>query len=650
MKRFLRSKLILSLVTVVLLASAIIVPLAGNLFRAHAQAPAPITLTKSATTTASGSLIYHNGPVMQSTSTIYAIFWEPPKLPDGTSTYVSTNYNSLIQRYFNDVGGSGLYNNNTQYYQITKGITNYIVNNSTLGGAWIDTSPYPSPSDCTDPALPHGCMTDLDIQKEVKGAMSTNGWTGGLTHLFYVFTSWGEGVCNSSNLSQCSLNPGGFCGYHTNFSNNGTILYAYIPYLGTISNSAGCSVPQSPNNDLDADRAINGASHEQMDAVTDPLGTAWFDSKGNALGEIADKCIEQFGSVTLDGGKANVQLNGDYYIVQQEWSNTNNSCVTFFPPYVYFGSSDSYIYSLNAADGTLRWRFKTGSSVYSSPAVVNGVVYISSQDSNVYALNASNGSLRWRYQTGSGITGSPTVINGVVYIGSNDFYVYALNASNGSLRWRFKTNGDVESQPAVVNGVVYIGSGYPGDTSVYALNASNGSLRWRYQTGSSVYSSPAVINGVVYIGSNDTYLYALNASNGSLRWRYQTGEFGLSSPAVANGVVYVDSGAVNNGYLFALNASNGSLIWQSPSDGNSYGAPAVVNGVVYTSGGNSVSYAFNASNGSPLWQQLSGALSEPTVKYGVVYVGTHSGISALLATDGSLLWSYQPGNNTYLSP
>src|SRR5437763_15149248 len=98
-------------------------------------------------------------------------------------------------------------------------------------------------------------MTDLDIQNEVKKAMSTKGWTGGLTHLFYVLTSWGEGVCNSSNLSQCSLSPGGFCGYHTNFS-NGTILNAYIPYLGPISNSSACSVPQSPNNHLDGDGAI----------------------------------------------------------------------------------------------------------------------------------------------------------------------------------------------------------------------------------------------------------------------------------------------------------------------------------------------------------------------------------------------------------
>ena len=38
--------------------------------------------------------------------------------------------------------------------------------------------------------------------------------------------------------------------------------------------------------------------------------------------------------------------------------------------------------------GILRWRYETGWSVYSSPAVVAGVVYVGSVDNYVYALDA----------------------------------------------------------------------------------------------------------------------------------------------------------------------------------------------------------------------------------------------------------------------
>jgi hypothetical protein len=40
---------------------------------------------------------------------------------------------------------------------------------------------------------------------------------------------------------------------------------------------------------------------------------------------------------------------------------------------------------------TLIWKYTTGNSIASSPAVTNGVVYIASDDKNLYALNATNG-------------------------------------------------------------------------------------------------------------------------------------------------------------------------------------------------------------------------------------------------------------------
>lgn len=120
-------------------------------------------------------LEYHNGPVMRATSTSYAIFWLPSSLQDGSAIPVSATYVSLITRYFGDIGGSGLYNSATQYYDAGGSI----VNSSTLGGAWMDTSPYPA-SDCQDTSTPGDCMSDTLFQNEVAKAMQANGWNGGL--------------------------------------------------------------------------------------------------------------------------------------------------------------------------------------------------------------------------------------------------------------------------------------------------------------------------------------------------------------------------------------------------------------------------------------------------------------------------------------
>jgi hypothetical protein len=272
----------------------------------------PFKLPGKTASTSTHLLTYHRGPVMHTTSTTYAIFWEPPVLPDGFPTHVSSTYNGLIQRYFQDIGGSGVYQVNTQYYDTAA----HIANNSTLGGVWIDHSPYPLPK-CFDPLTPHGCLSDAQIQDEVTKAMQVNHWSGGFNHLFFVYTSLGEGSCY--DVSSCAFTQ--FCAYHSYYNtSNQTILYANMPYAGTVRD---CVVKTSPNNDSDADSTISVSSHEHMEAVTDAHLDAWYDIDGNENG---DKCAWNFGSVSLDGGKANVQWNGHYYIVQQEWSNAIADC------------------------------------------------------------------------------------------------------------------------------------------------------------------------------------------------------------------------------------------------------------------------------------------------------------------------------------
>ena len=74
------------------------------------------------------------------------------------------------------------------------------------------------------------------------------------------------------------------------------------------------------------------------------------------------------------------------------------------------------------------WSFATGSFIYSSPAVVNGVVYVGSEDHSLYALDAHSGTKLWSFTTGGFVHSSPAVVNGVVYVGSHDgsLYVFSL--------------------------------------------------------------------------------------------------------------------------------------------------------------------------------------------------------------------------------
>ena len=244
-------------------------------------------------------LQYNGGSVQQPGTTDYVVFWEP------TGSTVSANYNSLITRYFNDVGGSTLYGVTTQYYQGSN--QQHIVNSSHLGGTWVDTSAYPS-----------GSLTDAQIQAEAVKAITTNGWTKGINSQVFVYLAKGENECQSSGV--CSFST--FCAYHGYFNNGGQVVtYASMPYAGTNLSACGTQGAASPNNDQDSDAEISITSHEQMETVTDPQLNAWFDSTG---AEIGDKCAYTYGNTAANG--SNITMNGHQYIVQEEFSNAQLGC------------------------------------------------------------------------------------------------------------------------------------------------------------------------------------------------------------------------------------------------------------------------------------------------------------------------------------
>ncbi len=241
------------------------------------------------------NLVYWGGPEMDGTANVYAIFWEP-------TNNVQSGYNSLIQRYFGDVNGQGLYRNNTQYHDYTGRYPSA----EHLVASWVDNSAYPE-----SPLL------DSDIQNEVSYAQSVNGWGSSNNNIFFVFLERNEDLCFDNSYSQCASNY--FCAYHSYFGSN--TIYAAMPYAASFS----CNPGSSPNHN-DADQTINVTSHEQMEAATDPLLNAWYDYSGN---EIGDKCAWIFGSRNSQG--ADVVWNGHGYIVQKEWDNHRGGCVLSGP-------------------------------------------------------------------------------------------------------------------------------------------------------------------------------------------------------------------------------------------------------------------------------------------------------------------------------
>jgi len=237
------------------------------------------------------NLSYHGGDVIN-TAKVVCIFWGPTWATGGSDHTMATN----IQAFRNQFGTNSHYGIITQYYD-----TAYI-NASNLAGTqadWFDTTN----------ALPStGNVTDSVVQAEVKRYVSAHGTNYSTVYEVFVpryvpgttkavYSSDGSATsCGGPNLS--------YCAYHSSYWNGSNyVKYSIEPY----PSCSGCQVAGWTT----SQNAEHFMCHETREAVTDPLGNAWYDSSGN---EADDKCA--WTSLFTENG----------YGYQPEWSNAINGC------------------------------------------------------------------------------------------------------------------------------------------------------------------------------------------------------------------------------------------------------------------------------------------------------------------------------------
>ena len=237
-------------------------------------------------------ILYHGGAVMGTN-------------PDGSNTpnlyfvwYGDWDGNTaldILPDMAANIGGSAYFNINTTY---TDGAGNPVINATNFGGYSFDF-------------YSQGTAVS-SVNTIVRGALDRGDLPVDDAGVYLVLTSSDvttNGFCSS------------FCAYHTSFSYSGTRIKT-----GFIGNPERCITHcaanrvTSPNDNLGADGMANTIAHEFEEAVTDPSGGGWFDSRGQ---ENADKCAWTFSDVFTEpnGSRANVTWGVRDYLIQRNWAN-----------------------------------------------------------------------------------------------------------------------------------------------------------------------------------------------------------------------------------------------------------------------------------------------------------------------------------------
>jgi hypothetical protein len=294
-------------------------------------------------------LVYQGGPILPVTN-VHLIFWYGP--PIGAGPTVTDTFVQIMQLYVTQGSGKSLFKMLHQYFMINPDKTKtYPSSTINLAGTYVD-SVTPFPSHCTHPVTGTYCITDADVQGEIKQAIIQDNWSYGLAtnDVFIVFTIASQGhyvgSCLTSTCAAGEVSGQDWCAYHTSFPFNlagksDSVIYAYVP------EPLGCSdLPGTPHGPGTYDFFVNLMSHEHIEMITDPLpfsSPAWVDRREEKTtgGEIADKCNFYFlPTYTSPSGAPYNQrwgpfrpaFPGSLYMLQDEFSNkafraTGSGCV-----------------------------------------------------------------------------------------------------------------------------------------------------------------------------------------------------------------------------------------------------------------------------------------------------------------------------------
>ncbi|MGR9000528.1 MAG: hypothetical protein ACU88J_15985 [Gammaproteobacteria bacterium] len=240
--------------------------------------------------TNSNGINFNGGPLMIGTTNVYYIWY---------GNWSGNSAETILTDLAQNIGGSPYYNINTTYYDGNKvPVSNSVI----LAGSTTDSYSIGA------------ALSDANIQSIVSNAITSNRLPKDSNGVYFVLTS-ADVNATSGFCTQ-------YCGWHAHGAISGEdIKYSFVGNPDRCPSSCTAQTV-GPNGNAGADGMVSIIAHELEEAVTDPDLNAWYDRRGY---ENADKCAWKFGATytTANGSKANMNLNGRDYLIQQNWVNAS---------------------------------------------------------------------------------------------------------------------------------------------------------------------------------------------------------------------------------------------------------------------------------------------------------------------------------------
>jgi eukaryotic-like serine/threonine-protein kinase len=223
------------------------------------------------------------------------------------------------------------------------------------------------------------------------------------------------------------------------------------------------------------------------------------------------------------------------------------SSANFAGDAVLFGSYDTRLYALSAADGKLRWQFETQGPVHATPAVIEGRTFVAGCDEELRSIDLTAGKEVSSLAMGAYSAASPLVWGDRLVVGTFGMQVLCIGWRDMKLLWTYQNperQFPYYSSPALYpagaggKGTVVVGGR---DKLIHAIALESGKLLWSFPTKARIDASPVIVGKRVLAAGLDGNLYMLDVEDGKEVWTFQGGAGFAASPAVGAGRLVISN-------------------------------------------------------------------------------------------------------------
>lgn len=247
---------------------------------------------------------------------------------------------------------------------------------------------------------------------------------------------------------------------------------------------------------------------------------------------------------------SSTQLSINIADLSKKWDFRTKSMILCAPSFINgnlcYIAYDGILIFVNLNDGKALSMENLGAKIIATPSFDDKRLYIPTLSGSMVSISLSERTILWQQNTKSAISSSPALLKDRLFVGNNKGRLFSMDKVTGEIKWELPLKGAVSQPVRAMNDRIFaLSSG--GD--FWAIDAEKGSKLWTLDLKCHKDCPFAVTEKIIYLINPENYVILIDTETGAQLYQYSLLDKPNGVPLVLYDVLYV---TLSNGEILAF--------------------------------------------------------------------------------------------------